>query len=175
MNDDNNDNFNSGNQIEIRSSNYTEETIQNTESSSNQTISHNHTPPPLNVQKIKTGSSLKIVITTSLISLAIILLAMIIPSYELVNIVSMLALFGGPVVSLVLGIIVAKSTIKSIKNKSLAHSTEQSITKTTPAQAIIVGVLVFLGVFISYAVTFFFVALFLGIRACELSGSSKCY
>ena len=186
MNDNNNDNINNNDKTENQLSDYTEQSVNNnfatseeieqsTENLSQQTTPHQQPLSPPIGQKIKAGNTQKIVITTSLASLAIIILAMVIPSYEFVSKVSTLVLFGGPVVALVLGIIVAKSTIRSIKNKSLAHSTGQNVSKTTPLQAIIVGILVFLGIFVSYAITFFIVALFLGQRACELSGSSKCY
>ena len=124
------------------------------------------------VTKKRISTSGKTVLIISVCAFVLMLIGFIVPSEPLVTMIGEIFLYIGPVVGLALGILVGRIIIAREKTKHL-QKTGQVLSKA-PSSAIFFAILAFVAVFVSYAITFFVVAMFLSVRACELSGSSKC-
>lgn len=125
-----------------------------------------------NITRKRMSNSVRAVLYTLVCSVALALIGFIVPSEPLVTMIGEVFMYIGPVVGLVLGILVGRAVISRAKAKHL-QKTGQKLSKVS-FSTIFFAILAFVGVFVSYAITFFVVAMFLSVRACELSGSSKC-
>jgi hypothetical protein len=105
-------------------------------------------------------------------------IGMFVPSYEFVNALTYIFLYGGALVVLVLGILGGRAVMKGIEARDLQNANPAGgvakLTASTQVKAVVLGLIAFAGLVLSLGMAVFLGGIFLSVRACELSGSSKC-
>ncbi|HTE22090.1 MAG TPA: hypothetical protein VK674_03540 [Candidatus Limnocylindria bacterium] len=95
----------------------------------------------------------------------------LIPSYALIQITAPIFFYGGGLAAFVIGILAARNTVVRVKQSNKQPQQPAVLT----IKALFLGILAFVGVFGSLAIAIFIASIYLSVRSCELSGSSKCY